>query len=159
MILQTKTDLPLADSRAKGRASSGFFQRTSLRSRIARGKTHLISAIWVHILDSVQRAVGLILLAVFAATGSGLLKYLHLREDAAACIQPLARSSISLPHQDHDENNCPICMTLLLQITVTGYVPLLIFLGLLLAFLSLVTPPPFTRPLPVWIESRGPPVF
>jgi hypothetical protein len=112
----------------------------------------------MHILKSVQRVVGMILLVVFAATGSGLLKYLHLREDAAAATQPLANSSIALPHEDHDENNCPVCMTLHMQIAVAGYVPLLIRLGLLLAFLSLITPPPFTRPVPVWIESRGPPV-
>jgi hypothetical protein len=112
----------------------------------------------MHILKSVQRVVGMILLVVFAATGSGLLKYLHLREDAAAATQPLANSSIALPHEDHDENNCPVCMTLHMQIAVAGYVPLLICLGLLLAFLSLITPPPFTRPVPVWIESRGPPV-
>jgi hypothetical protein len=97
------------------------------------------------------------LLAVFATTGSGLLKYLHLREDAAAISPLLPGPGISLPHQDHDENNCPICVTLHMQIAVAGYVPLLICLGLLLAFLSLITPPLFARPVPVWIESRGPP--
>lgn len=132
---------------------------SSYTHALHRSPHHLISASWVHILKAVQRAVGMILLVVFAATGSGLLKYLHLREDTAAATQPLARSSVSLPHEDHDENNCPICMTLHMQIAVTGYVPLLICLGLLLAFLSLITPPPFTRRVPVWIESRGPPVY
>lgn len=104
-----------------------------------------------------QRAVGIILLAVFAATGSGLLKYLHLREDAASAPHLLPQSSISLPHEDHDESNCPICMTLHMQIVVTGYVPLLICLGLLLAFLSLLTSQPSTRMALIWIECRGPP--
>ena len=105
----------------------------------------------------VQRAVGIILLIVFAAAGSGLLKYLHLRQDAAAAIQLLPHSGVSLPHEDHDEKNCPICMTLHAQIVAAGYVPLLICLGLLLAYLSLIAPLPVTRPIPVWIESRGPP--
>lgn len=106
----------------------------------------------------VQRAVAIVLLAVFTATGSGLLKYLHLQEHIAAQARVSPASSLSLPQEDHDENNCPICMTLHMPMQATGYVPLLICLGLLLAFLSVLSPLPPTRPIPVWIESRGPPL-
>jgi hypothetical protein len=100
-----------------------------------------------------------VLLAVFAATGSGWLNFLHLQEHVTAPHYPSIASGISAPAgEGHDENNCAMCLTLHMPLSVAGYVPLLICLGLLVAFLSLITPPPVTRCAPVWIESRGPPV-
>ena len=106
-----------------------------------------------------QRIIAIALLAVFAATGSGWLNYLHLQEHISPRTCAFSTLSLSTPTGgDHDENNCPTCLTLHVCFAASGYVPLLICLGLLVAFLSLLAPRPITRQALVWIESRGPPV-
>jgi hypothetical protein len=107
----------------------------------------------------VQRIIAIALLAVFSATGSGWLNYLHLQEHIAPHHLSYAAPNISTPTgEGHDESNCPTCLTLHMPFAASGYVPLLICLGLLIAFLSLLAPRPVARHIPVWIQSRGPPV-
>lgn len=106
-----------------------------------------------------QRITGVLLLGVFAATQSGWLNYCHLQEHAAVRAAAHTRLTVSVsgPVDPHDERTCPVCMTLHMPLAPSGYVPLLICFGLLLAFLSLLTPTPAARHVFAWIESRGPP--
>jgi hypothetical protein len=61
-----------------------------------------------------------------------------------------------VPHQ-HDESNCAIHAQLHLQFLAAGFTPILICLGLFLAFLSLLDSPLLGRLLPARIDCRGPP--
>jgi hypothetical protein len=109
----------------------------------------------------VHRIIGALLLAIFAATQSGGLNYLHLQEHLAAGHAMRQRVTLGIPWpiDHHDERACPVCMTLHMPLSAAaGYIPLLICLGLLLAFLSLLSPRPATPQAFAWIESRGPPV-
>jgi hypothetical protein len=45
-----------------------------------------------------------------------------------------------------------------MPMVASGYEPLLICLGLLLACLSIAKARPIARHIPVWIEGRGPPI-
>lgn len=107
-----------------------------------------------------QRIIGALLLAIFAATQSGGLNYLHLQEHLAARQSTSLRITLTIPWpvDRHDERTCAVCMTLHMPLAAAGYVPLLICFGLLLAFLSLFNPRPVTPPAFEWIESRGPPI-
>jgi len=121
----------------------------------------LTIATWRQILYPVRRIASIVLLAVFAATGSGLLHFLHLQDHLSEHRRtaPRAASSLTLPSEaDHDENACSICLTLQLQFWGTGSAPLLMFLGLALAFLSLISPPLLEdQTTSARIHCRGPP--
>lgn len=106
-----------------------------------------------------ERITGALLLAVFAATQSGWVNYLH-RCDYLACGHRAYASPSLFPPcvNGHDEATCRVCTTLHMPLSAGGYAPLLIFLGLAVAFLSLITPKPVVRRVCVWIEGRGPPM-
>jgi hypothetical protein len=109
-----------------------------------------------------RRVTAVVLLAAFAATASGFLRYLHLREHIATAglVAPhLDRSSVSThhDHDEHDESNCSVCMTLNMPLMTGGWVPLLICLGLIAAFLSLLSPSLLQQSVPLRIDCRGPP--
>jgi hypothetical protein len=107
----------------------------------------------------VQRITGALLLAIFAVTQSGWAGYLHMQEHAGSRQAVDSRTTITVPGpvDHHDERTCAVCMTLHMPLATTGCVLLLICLGLLLAFLTLLTPRPMARQAFGWIESRGPP--
>jgi hypothetical protein len=115
----------------------------------------------MRILRDVRRITGLILLAVLTLAQSGWLNYLHLEEHLSAPHAAALHLSISAPTpgDDHDENNCSVCMNLHMAVSATKYIPLLICLGILVAFLSLLTPRPRALREAVWIEGRGPPAY
>jgi hypothetical protein len=99
-----------------------------------------------------RRAIGILLLLAFLGLGSGLLEYLHnlehLREDAAAGT-----------HEEHDDSNCPVHRQLHLPLISAAAVPLLICVGLFVAFLTLLASQPSShRPL-VRLDCRGPPAL
>jgi hypothetical protein len=111
----------------------------------------------------VRRVTAVVLLAALAATASGLLRYLHLQEHLAEARQDapsLNQSAVSAhhDHDEHDENNCSVCMTLNMPVMATGWAPLLICLGLIAAFLSLLSTPLLQQSIPLRIDCRGPPV-
>ncbi len=110
----------------------------------------------------VRRLPSLILLPVFLALGSGAVAYLHERahqaEDAA---QAQANKDAGLPDQEpphHDESNCDFHAQLHIPLASVAWVPLLILLGLFVAFLTLISHPLVAKRLPARIDCRGPPV-
>lgn len=100
-------------------------------------------------------------LIVFIAAASGLPNYVHLEEHLATSHQSHGGRSLLAPSDDdgHDESRCSVCMNLHAPFSVAGHVPLLVFFGLLVAFLTLLAPLPVHRHVCVWIESRGPPAW
>jgi hypothetical protein len=108
----------------------------------------------------VQRHASILLLGVFLGLGSGALEYMHNLQHAFedARMDAMARKMHLpvVPHQ-HDESNCPIHAQLHLQFVSLDVMPLLICLGLFLAFLSLIESPLIGRLLPARIDCRGPP--
>ena len=105
----------------------------------------------------VQRLTGLILIVVFAAIGSGVIQFLHLQEHAAASVA--SESPILQPSQPgHDEDNCLSCLTLHMQFSGGNAMPLLICLGLAMAFLTMLAPRLTPQAIPARIDCRGPPL-
>jgi hypothetical protein len=100
----------------------------------------------------VRRLTVGILIMLFLALGSGAMEYAHnvdhAREDARAHV-PLG--------QQHDESNCVLHAQLRSPILASVAVPLLVCLGLFVAFLTLLVEQPVPhRPL-TRLDCRGPP--
>jgi hypothetical protein len=99
-------------------------------------------------------------MACMLGIGSGALEYVHnlqheaedAREDAIAAADGHAAES-----HHHDENNCEVHAKLHMAIILYAWVPLLIWLGLWIAFVSLLAVPLIPRQLPVRFDCRGPP--
>src|SRR3954454_3001385 len=123
---------------------------------------------------AMRRIVALILATSFLALGTGALEYLHnsahAREDAAAAVAVFGRASLgsaSDPSDDapsprgplHTDANCVIHAMLHAPLLTGGWVPLLVCLGLFVAFLTQLTPPVLSRRPLVRIDCRGPPAF
>jgi hypothetical protein len=110
--------------------------------------------------SAVKRFASVLLLGVFLGLGSGGLAYLHNLQHAAedARMDALARKMglPVLPHP-HDDSNCPVHAQLHLQFVLIGATPILICLGLFLAFLSFIESPLIGRLIPARIDCRGPP--
>jgi hypothetical protein len=109
----------------------------------------------------VCRLPAILLLLCFVALGSGVLEFLHNQqheqEDAAQLAAAQAAGVTDLPKPVHDESNCAIHAQLHLPAIAAGWVPLLILLGLFVAFLSLLTPALHSQRTPLRIACRGPP--
>jgi hypothetical protein len=109
-----------------------------------------------------QRFAAIILLLCYAALGSGAAEYWHNAEHAAedaALIQAAQDSGSPLDHVPlHDESNCPIHAQLHICCMVVGWTPLLICLGLLVAFLTLLTSRLPIQRAALAICCRGPPI-
>jgi hypothetical protein len=108
----------------------------------------------------VRRVIAIFLGLVFAALGSGALNWLHDRahdrQDAIADAR-LAGEGQTGHHRPHDESNCDLHALLRAPITSTAWVPLLVFLGIFVAFLTQLAPSPLNQPTLCWIDCRGPP--
>jgi hypothetical protein len=103
----------------------------------------------------------ILLLFCFLLLGSGTLEYIHdLQHDAEDAREDAIARAANLPLQEHhhDENNCPTHAALHMTFTVMAWVPILILLGLFVAFLSLLDTPLVARAIPMRIDCRGPPV-
>ena len=99
-----------------------------------------------------RRLAAIVLLVAIALLGSGALEYLHnlahAYEDAA----------VGLPQpQHHDDTNCAIHAQLHLPMLRGGHVPLLVFLGLFVAFLTQLPLTIESRRIPLRLNCRGPP--
>jgi hypothetical protein len=105
-------------------------------------------------------AVMLVLLAI-GLLGSGAMEYEHNLEHAAedrAEAQWLREHH--LPTNDipiHDESNCDVHGQLHLALYFMQWVPLLVLLGLFIAFLSQLPTPLIRQHVPVRLDCRGPP--
>jgi hypothetical protein len=93
----------------------------------------------------VHRVAAIIAILWVGALGAGAVEYAHNLEHA---------------HHDsdtHDESNCPTHLQLHLGLLLPAWIPLLISLGLLVAFISEVLPPNYICRIPARIDCRGPP--
>src|SRR5260221_8447209 len=109
-----------------------------------------------------SRAVGrfcsILLLAGFLVLGSGLLESLHLRTHLLEHAK--AKSAQTDPDQsEHSEKDCALCFQLHVPTLSSGWVPLLVCLGLLVAFLTLLAPPLTPQRIVLRVDCRGPPVL
>jgi hypothetical protein len=145
-----------------------------LPSAFLRASFYLtVSCIWRKLL-SVRNAASYALLITFLLMGTGALEYLHnwaheledrLEDQKEAVAEALAAPPLPpnmhrIPMQrqhEHDENNCEVHAQLHMAIILYSWTPLLIWLGIWIAFLSLLAVPLIPRPLPERIDCRGPP--
>ena len=110
------------------------------------------------------------LLFTFLLMGSGALEYLHnwahelqdqMEDRAEAAKEAALASEVHVapahPEHHHDENNCEMHAQLHMAIISFSWTPLLIWLGVWIAFLSLLAVPLIPRPQPNRIDCRDPP--
>jgi hypothetical protein len=107
----------------------------------------------------VRRFSAIILCLFFLSLGSGLLERFHvlIHEAQDALLDQTQGNDTPQPHH-HDEDQCSIAVQLHMPLLSVGWVPLLISLGLLIAFLTQL---PVHRPdwrFPASIDCRGPPL-
>jgi hypothetical protein len=114
----------------------------------------------------VRRLPAILLLIAFAALGSGLLEDLHLRthlrERATKAVAAALTASPSADQSAHDPDDaaaCELCAHLHLPRVSTGWVPVLVCLGLFVAFLTQLTPRLDAQRVIFRPDCRGPPAF
>jgi hypothetical protein len=109
----------------------------------------------------VRRIASIPLLICFAFLGTGLAEHLHdlhhEREDAAIVSHEAAEGRPAPLPPQHDDSNCAIHAQLHLPLTVVLGVPLLICLGLLIAFLTPFAQSPVSLCPAFRLDCRGPP--
>jgi hypothetical protein len=106
----------------------------------------------------------ILLLIAFAALGSGLLEDLHLRthlrERATAAGLTVTSPSADQAAPDSDEAGaCELCAHLHLPRVSTGWVPVLVCLGLFVAFLTQLAPRLHAQRVLFRPDCRGPPAL
>jgi hypothetical protein len=104
----------------------------------------------------VHRLAAIILIAGFVALASGALEQVHLRQHLLEHANAKAMGS---GHSDRSENDCEFCVQLHAPALSGGWVPLLVCLGLLVAFLTLLAPAMTPQRIALRIDCRGPPVL
>lgn len=112
--------------------------------------------------NSVRRISSIILILCFAARGSGVLEHWHnedhAREDATMAAEAQAAGLPAPARPHHDETNCFLHALLHLPLMLAGWVPLLVCLGLFVAFLTLLSHPLVSLRIPTRLDCRGPPL-
>lgn len=105
-----------------------------------------------------RHIAGILLLIAFGATGTGALARLH---DLAHAHQDLHHGHSHGEHDApaHDETNCDLHAMLRAPVMAGTTVPILIGLGLFIAFLTQLASAPHAQRVPVRIDCRGPPVL
>ena len=101
----------------------------------------------------VRRLFAAILIALFLALATGAMEYLHNREHAREDAR------LGTPDQHHDENNCAVHAQLHAPALSSGWVPLLVCIGLFVAFLSELTDQPTAHRPITRLVCRGPPAL
>ena len=116
----------------------------------------------MQIVIRVRRLPAIVLAFCFLLLGTGTLEYLHnldhAREDAKEAA--IAKAAGLPVHEapEHDETNCPVHAQLHMPTLPVAWVPLLIFIGLFVAFLTMLAPTIALQPAFARIDCRGPPV-
>ena len=107
-----------------------------------------------------KRFAAILLIGCFVGLGSGALDYVH---DLAHANEDAQQDAICkkmglpiLPHR-HDETNCDVHAQLHMPLLAAGWMPILVCLGLFVAFLTPLILPLIPRLLPARIDCRGPP--
>src|SRR5436190_14210535 len=94
---------------------------------------------------SVRRFPLLILLFAVLSLGTGALEFVHnlehQREDAIALAAARKAGAPQQPPPVHNDSNCAVHAQLHLPTISIGWVPLLVFFGLFVAFVTLLAPP------------------
>jgi len=110
-----------------------------------------------------RRFALLLLLVCFLALGSGYALYLHeqehAREDAEEAAALKAAGLPAPEHPDHDDNNCPVHAQLHMLMVTGTVLPVIVLLGLAVAFLTELPAQAPTSHVPLVADCRGPPVF
>jgi hypothetical protein len=111
-----------------------------------------------------KRIVAILMMLVVVALGSGAMEYLHnlqhAQEDAACAAATAAPERADQPQPKvpvHDDSNCFLHRQLHLPTIAAGWVPVLVFLGLFVTFLSEIARPLISRPPLLDVDCRGPP--
>jgi len=111
----------------------------------------------------VRRIAALLLVACYLCLGSGALEYWHNAEHAVEDARMAALASAGgapLQHLPlHTDFNCPEHARLHLPLISAGWVPILVFLGLFVAFLTTLRPRLIAQRVIERIDCRGPPVL
>ena len=108
-----------------------------------------------------QRVAAILMILCYAALGTGAAEYWHNAQHAAEDAALLSAASDTghptghLPI--HDDSNCPIHSQLHLAGLAVAWTPLLICLGLFVAFLTQLAPRRVAQRLVFVIPCRGPP--
>lgn len=109
-----------------------------------------------------RRFATILLVLTFMTLGAGVMESLHNHvhaiEDAAVDVAAHAAGLPDKQHPVHDESNCEFHAQLHVPLLVTAWVPLLILLGLFVAFLTLLASSPISHRFFLLIDCRGPPV-
>jgi hypothetical protein len=104
-----------------------------------------------------RRLSAILLLVAFAALGSGLLEDLHQRthtmQHAAA-----AKAGTDAAGRDRGDG-CELCANLHVARISAGWVPILVCLGVFVAFLTQLAPQWAPQRVVLRIDCRGPPVL
>lgn len=107
-----------------------------------------------------RRLPAILLLVAFAALGSGLLEHLHQRTHVLQHAAAANRAGTGAGEQgrgDHDD--CVVCANLHVARISTGWVPILVCLGVFVAFLTQLAPQWASQRVALRIDCRGPPVL
>jgi hypothetical protein len=103
-----------------------------------------------------KRVTAVVLLLIFLGIGSGAAERLHHLQHA---MEDAAQARSGAPLEDHhDESNCQVCAQLHIPMISGGWVLLLFFLGLLVAFLPPILQSLVSQRALIRIDCRGPPV-
>jgi hypothetical protein len=109
----------------------------------------------------VRRVASTVLLVCFVLLGTGAAEYWHnlghAREDGRLAAGGERGGGPADPAPRHDDSNCVYHARLHAPFMSVGILPLLICLGLLVAFLSSIAPPLITQRVPLRLDCRGPP--
>ena len=112
------------------------------------------------IATAVRRLPSILLLIAFAALGSGLLENLHLRTHLTSHAQAAVGSISGIAGQgDADADGCELCANLHVGRISVGWVPVMICLGVFVAFLTQLAPRLAPQRVAARIDCRGPPVL
>ena len=104
-----------------------------------------------------HRIAAISLVLCFAAIGSGTMEHWHNAQHAAEDAKASAASHSDSDRPFHDDFNCAFHTQLHLPAMPAAWVPLLICLGLFVAFISLLLPPLVPQRSAAPISCRGPP--
>jgi hypothetical protein len=141
--------------------TSKFILANMMRAGAANATCHIDfpRALLNH--DAVRRAAAIVLVLCYACLGSGALERWHNAQHAAEDSRlALAAQAEGTPLDHlpfHDDSNCPFHAKLHLPLLIGGWVPLLVCLGLLVAFLTMLRPPLAPQLALARIDCRGPP--
>ena len=109
-----------------------------------------------------RRIAAIFLIGSILALGAGLVRHAHNLQhvhDGLHHHSGAAGDPASDPHDHDDPLNCFLHALLQAPILSAGWVPLLVCLGLFIAFLTLLSDRPVAARLLERLDCRGPPVL